>query len=125
MRTRRLAIAIGLWGVLGTWAVVHAQNFGSLPNNYFHVDASIGPVNGSLKAFCGYLYNDRHIAARDVRIEVMGLDATRSVLSSRARSIFGDIGPSGRAYFCVPVAAEAKAFGFAVLSADWRFSDGQ
>ena len=55
---------------------------------------------------------------------VDGVDATQSVISSRDHPIVGDIPASGRAYFCVSVAADAKGYKFAVLSADWGFTDG-
>ena len=125
MRARQLAMWMGLCGVLGTCALAQAQSFGTVPTQYFHVEASVGPVNGASKAFCGYLYNDRHVPARNVRIRVTGLDTTRSAISSGDRDIVGDIPASGRAYFCVQVAAEANTYGFAVLSADWGFGGGQ
>jgi hypothetical protein len=122
MRARRLAIVAVSWAVLAACAPAYAQNFGSIPNNYFRLEASIGPTKDT---FCGYLYNNRHVAARNVRLRVTGLDATHAVLSSRDHYVVGAIPASGRAYFCVSVAAEAKGYGFAVLSAEWEFSDGQ
>ena len=124
MRARRLAIGIVLWGVLAASAPAHAQRFERVPNNYFRVEASLGPVNGPWNTLCGYLYNNRLVAARNVWIQVTGLDATQSVISSRNHPIVGDIPASGRAYFCVSVAADAKGYKFAVLSADWGFTDG-
>ena len=114
----------GLWGVLSTAGLANAQKFDSAPDRDFRLEAEIERMNGSWNAMCGYLYNNRHLAARNVRIQITSFDTSHAVLSRRDRYLVGGIPASGRAYFCVPVAAAATAYGFAVYTTDWGFSDG-
>jgi len=124
MWANRLAVVAGLWGVLSTAELADAQKFDSAPDRDFRLEAEIERMNGSWIAMCGYLYNNRHLAARNLRIQVTGFDASRAVLSTHDLYLVGGIPASGRAYFCVPVVPAATAYGFAVLTADWGFSDG-
>jgi len=123
MWANRLAVVAGLWGVLSTAGLANAQKFDSAPDRDFRLEAEVERTNGPWNALCGHLYNNRHFAARNVRIQVTGFDASRAVLSTRDLYLVEGIPASGRASFCVPVAPAAKAYGFAVLTADWELSD--
>lgn len=118
----RLAVAAGIWGVLGATAPVDAGSIDSEPNSDFRVEAEVGRLDKSWNTLCGSFYNSRHVAARNVQIRITGLDASRAVISAHDHYLSGDIPSSGRAYHCVPVAAGAKAYRLVVLNAEWGFS---
>jgi hypothetical protein len=113
----RLAVAAGIWSVLGATAQVNAQSFDSGPKSDgdFRVDAEVGRLDKSWNTLCGFFYNGRPVAARNVQIRIIGFDASRTVISTRDHYLDGDIPASGRAYHCVLVPVGAK-------NAEWAFS---
>jgi hypothetical protein len=120
----RLAVAAGIWSVLGATAQVNAQSFDSGPKSDFRVDAEVGRLDKSWNTLCGSFYNGRPFAARNVQIRITGFDASRTVISTHDHYLDGDIPASGRAYHCVLVPVGAKTYGVKVMNAEWGFSDG-
>ena len=120
----RLAVAAGIWSVLGATAQVNAQSFDSAPKSDFRVEAEVGRLDKSWNTLCGSFYNGRPVGARNVQIRITGFDASHTVISTHDHYLDGDIPASGRAYHCVIVPVGAKAYRVTVINAAWGFSDG-
>ena len=76
-------------------------------------------TSGVWRSVCGYIFNDGRSTARNVQIQVEGLDSSAKIVSSRRGYVPGDVLAAGRTYFCLPVAAGAANYRVSVLAASW------
>ncbi len=123
MVAKPLTVAVAICLIVGV-SVASAQNFGRPIGTDFRLEWMVQGVSGPWQGVCGYIYNDRPVTARNVRVQIEGVDEGGRIASTRYGSIVGDVQALGRSYFCFPVAGDAPTYRIAVFSADWD-SGGQ
>lgn len=114
MLVKRLLAATAMALISGAGTAADAQNPTQL-----RLEWQVDPVSSAYRAVCGYIFNDGRATARNVKIQVEGLDSSEKTVSSRTGYVAGDVLAAGRSYFCLPVAAGAANYRVSVLAASW------
>jgi hypothetical protein len=118
------AVVVTLLMIIGLRAEANTATVDTLADAGFRFDASVAPMRDGWNMLCGYAYNDRHVPAHNVRVEITGLDEANRTVTRREAYIVGDVPAAGRSYFCIPVIAAAARYQMRILTVDWGFSGG-
>jgi len=118
MRNRWWALA-AIWGV-GVGLLVSPAGAGApeTAGGFFRAEWSVPALPPASTKLEGYVYNDSSLRVTDVRLRVASLDTTGRAVGQTMGWVVGDIPPSGRAYFEMPLAAPAAAYAVTVVSFD-------
>jgi hypothetical protein len=119
--TRRTLLLALLLGVATPGAAL-AQSPADA-DRYFGVEWAGGERRGKPNVN-GYIVNQYRIGAANLRINVESLDASGKTVATKAAFV-GDVPPSGRVYFEVPVEQKAARYRVVITGWDWRQAPGQ
>jgi hypothetical protein len=125
MYSRILRVGVLLLGLttMPAGSLAHAQSFGYAPNVRLDWAVAQGRKGPEI---AGYVYNLRDgYWAANVRLQIEALDASGNVIGSRLGSVFGQVPPSDRSYFEIPVPISgAASYRVTVQTLDWRSYGG-
>ncbi len=112
--TRPAALALALLLAIAGPAFAQMSTVRSL-----RVDWSVGQKCGR-PLLQGRVYNDHAVWASNVRLLIQVLDPSGQVIGSTTAYVFGDVPPSGRAYFEAAAPPGGAAYRSEVTSFEFR-----
>lgn len=120
-RILRVSVLLLVLATMPAGSLAHAQNFGHDPNPDVRLDWKVAQGRKG-PDIAGYLYNLRGgYWASNVRLQVEALDGSGNVIGSHLGYVFGDVPPSDRLYFEIPVPISgAASYRVTVRTLDWR-----
>jgi hypothetical protein len=85
---------------------------------FFRAEWGVPALPSSCTKIEGYVYNDSRFRVTDVRLRVASLDRAGRAVGEALGWVVGDIPPTGRAYFEIPLSTPAATYGVTVVSFD-------
>ena len=118
MRNGWWALA-AIWGVgAGLLVSPASARAPEAAGGFFRAEWSVPALPPACAKIEGYVYNDSSLRVTDVRLRVASLDTAGRAVGQTMGWVIGDIPPSGRAYFEIPLATPAAAYAVTVVSFD-------
>ncbi len=113
-------VLIGLLATLGS-GPAGAEIFGRPTDGDLRIDWSVTQDRKGQPRASGYIYNSRAGSwAVNVRVQVDTLDSSGQVIGSGLGYVVGDVPPSGRASFEVPIRVSGASYQVTIRTFDWR-----